>query len=142
MESMNVWTSIVVPLFIATIPSLLGVVTVIIQLNADKKKRHEEREEYSKLQAEENAANQAEVTKVLVNAIQQQNETEDEALRCILRTHILNLYSRHSQEHNYSLTLEESENLHKLFSAYTALGGNSFASNLYNIMNNWKIVED
>lgn len=67
------------------------------------------------------------------------NKKASDGEKCLLRSEILSTYYKglDKQElHQY-----EAENLHKLYDAYKALGGNSFVDIIYNEMLEWKIVK-
>ena len=118
-------------IFVAAIPAFISLWQVKIQLKESEKKAESERE-----------ANQKELIDKLIITMQERNKTQDEALRCLLRTQLLNMYFKHAKQNNPVLTQWESENMHKIFEAYSQLDGNSFAEDVFNKMNGWNIVQN
>lgn len=128
---MEWFTLVIVPLMVALVPSILAYLGLRAQIRADIRKDKSEREVAD--QAKQDA---------LLKAIKDRNEQEDESLRCLLRTQILNTYFKHIEKENRTLNQWESENLHQLYSAYTGLGGNSFIKDLYARMNQWDVIKN
>ena len=62
-----------------------------------------------------------------------------EGQKCLLRSQITAIYYRHVDEPEPELREFERKNLDELFAAYSALGGNSFVTDLYEIMRTWRI---
>ncbi len=64
-----------------------------------------------------------------------------EGLRSLLRSDIMAIYYRHCDEEEPTLREYERKTLDALFDAYTAQGGNSFVSDLYNDqMRHWHVT--
>lgn len=61
-----------------------------------------------------------------------------EGQRCLLRSEILRLYYRHHEEKQ--LREFEFRNLEQCYSAYKALGGNSFVDHVHREMQDWDII--
>ena len=75
---------VVVPIIIAVIPCVIAYLGTRAQLKADLQK--------TKLQLDEqNEENQ----KQILDAISKRNVLQDEALKCLIRTEILNSYFKH-----------------------------------------------
>lgn len=68
-----------------------------------------------------------------------EKEATKEALKCLIRSHIVSIYYKHLNQcelHQY-----EYENLSLLYKQYKALGGNSFIDKIYDeITENWTII--
>lgn len=116
--------NVVVPVLIATIPALIGFFGIMAQLRANKK---EQKEQLNKSIDE------------VIQKLQERNEQEDEVLRCLLRTEILNMYFKHIEKDQKYLVQYEAENLHKMYDAYTGLNGNSFIKDIHRIMTSWEV---
>ena len=58
-------------------------------------------------------------------------------MQCLLRSEILSIY--YNNQDTKILRQYERENLESLYSAYKALGGNSFIQDLYTEMKKWQI---
>ena len=122
---------IVVPVLIAIVPCIITYMGTRLQLKADLQK--------TKLQLDvQNEKNQKEI----LEAISKRNALQDEALKCLLRTEILNTYFKHQDREQYELTQWESENIHKLYASYYSLDGNSFVKDVVDKMNQWDIVKN
>ena len=122
---------VIVPLLIAIIPCVLTYLGTRQQIKADLTK--------NKMQLDaQTAKNHQEV----LSAIKEHNKQQDEALKCLLRTDILNMYFKHKDHKNETLTQWESENLHKLYESYCHLEGNSFVKDIVDRMNSWEIVKN
>lgn len=65
-------------------------------------------------------------------------EALKEGLRSLLRAEIVRIYYRHHDDKK--LREYEYKNLCSCYSAYKALGGNSFIDHIYNEMQEWEIV--
>ena len=52
------------------------------------------------------------------------------------------MYFKHVENENKILTQWEAENLHKMYSAYKNLDGNSFVKDLVYRMNSWDVVKN
>lgn len=61
-----------------------------------------------------------------------------EGIRCQLRTEMLRIY--YHNKDNGTIRQYELENFMKNYSAYKALGGNSFIDDIYKIVITWKVV--
>lgn len=68
------------------------------------------------------------------------NQTIAEGHLCLLRNAITATYYKHNNEDTPTLREYERKNLDKLYDAYTAAGGNSFVSDIYSTMREWKVV--
>lgn len=62
----------------------------------------------------------------------------DEGIKCLLRSQMLSIYY-HSYEAK-TIRQHERENFDMLYSAYEALGGNSFIHDIYDEVREWKIT--
>ena len=62
-----------------------------------------------------------------------------EGQKCLLRSQITAIYYRHVDDAEPELREYERKNLDDLCAAYTALGGNSFVTDLYETMRSWRI---
>ncbi len=60
------------------------------------------------------------------------------AIRCILRTEMLRIYYRHSDDGK--IRQYEYENFVKLYGAYKALRGNSFIDKIYKEIQTWEVI--
>ena len=121
---MEIFKSIIVPILIAAIPALIGFFSVVAQLKANNRQQKKQQED---------------LYNDVIKEIKQRNEEEDEVLRCLLRTDILNMYFKHIERDQKYLIQYESENLHKMFDAYVNLGGNSFIQDIYDTMVSWEV---
>ena len=122
---------IVVPILIAIVPCVLTYLGTRAQIKADLQK--------TKIQLDEqNEENQ----KQILDAIAKRNVLQDEALKCLIRTEILNSYFKHQDKEKYQLTQWESENLHKLYESYQSLEGNSFVKDVVDRMSQWEIIKN
>ena len=64
-----------------------------------------------------------------------------EGQKCLLRSDIMAIYYKHCDDDEPTLREYERKTLDALFDAYTAQGGNSFISDLYNNeMRHWHIT--
>ena len=64
-----------------------------------------------------------------------------EGLKSLLRSDIMSIYYKHCDEEEPTLREYERKTLDALFEAYSAQGGNSFVSDLYNDqMRHWRVV--
>ena len=61
-----------------------------------------------------------------------------EGLRCQLRTDMLQVYYHHKDEKR--IRQYEKENFEHNYSAYTALGGNSFIGDIHEEVRTWEVV--
>lgn len=67
--------------------------------------------------------------------------TVAEGMKSLLRKDIMDIYYLHCDEEEPTLREYERKNLDALFAAYTAHGGNSFVSDLYNDeMRHWHVT--
>lgn len=62
----------------------------------------------------------------------------EEAQKCMLRQEILSAYYNGKDSHE--IRQYERENLDKIYAAYTSMGGNSFASDIYSEMRTWEVI--
>jgi len=62
-----------------------------------------------------------------------------EGQKCLLRSQITAIYYKHVDDAEPELREYERKNLDDLCAAYTALGGNSFVTDLYETMRSWRI---
>lgn len=60
-----------------------------------------------------------------------------ESQKCLLRSEILRTYYRHQEQ--AALRQYEYENMHHHYTAYKALGGNSFVDHIYAEMEKWDV---
>lgn len=66
-------------------------------------------------------------------------KAEKDALRCLIRSHIVSIYYKHLAA--CEIKQYEFENLALLYKQYKVLGGNSFVDKIYNeIVEDWTIV--
>lgn len=65
-------------------------------------------------------------------------DVQDEAIRCLLRRDILDIYFKHQDDE--TLTQVEAEFISQTYQSYKKLGGNSFVDRLVAEMRTWKIV--
>ena len=128
---MEWFTNIIVPILVSLIPAagvLIGTLAgVKAQIRISEEKAEKQRIKIEKDQIERDEARQ---------------KRQEEVLRCLLRTELLNMYFKHIEYDRKELTQWESENMHKMFESYSALDGNSFVSDLYKIMNSWPVVKN
>ena len=61
-----------------------------------------------------------------------------DGIRCQLRSEMLRMYYNHKDEGK--IRQYEAENFEHNYAAYTALGGNSFISNVHEEVSSWEIV--
>ena len=61
-----------------------------------------------------------------------------EGQRCLLRSEIVRIYYRHKEDEQ--LKEYEYRNLDQCYTAYKALGGNSFIDHIYAEMQEWEII--
>lgn len=86
------------------------------------------------------------LTKLVQKQVEQNEEINSElkkqslALQCTIRNSILVIYN--SRMKAGYITLYEKENLAKLYSNYTSLGGNSFVHNCYDELNELPVKND
>lgn len=60
-----------------------------------------------------------------------------EGQKCLLRSEMLKIYYEHKDEE--SIRQHTRENMDFLYTAYKALGGNSFIDDIYNEVREWEI---
>lgn len=72
-----------------------------------------------------------------VKATIARSRAREEGIRCLLRTEMLRTYYRHKDDGK--IRQYEMENFEHNFSAYTALGGNSFIGNLHEEVVTWEV---
>ena len=128
---MEWFTNVIVPILSSLIPALgvlIGTLAgVKVQLRQNENKAQEQRE---KIEQER-----------ILRDNERQNRQE-EVLRCLLRTELLNMYFKHIEHNNETLTQWEAENMNKLADSYFGLDGNSFVKPLIETMRKWKIVKN
>ncbi len=61
-----------------------------------------------------------------------------EGVKCQLRSDMLSIYYRHSE--NKTIRQFEYENFLMLYNAYKALGGNSFIDKIYSELQSWEVI--
>lgn len=123
----NVWVPLIIALFTATATLVGTLAGVRAQLKINERKAEEDRRRLE----EERERKEAE-----------RQEKQEEALKSILRTELLRIYFRRIEKGQRFLTQWESENVHRMYASYTALGGNSFVADLVNRMNEWDVVQN
>ena len=123
----NVWVPLIIALFTATATLVGTLAGVRAQLKINEKKAEEDRRRLEHAREQKEAERQ---------------EKQEEALKSILRTELLRIYFRRIEKGQRFLTQWESENVHRMYASYTALGGNSFVTDLVNRMNEWDVVQN
>ena len=139
---MDWFTQVIVPLVVGITPALLVYFGTRAQIKADLIKNQKELDKKSEENKKELDKKTAENQKEILDAIYSRNRQQDEALKSLLRSDILRLYFKHTDHKDPTLTQWESENLHKLYDSYCALGGNSFVKDVVDRMNGWEIVRN
>ena len=128
---MEWFTNVIVPVLISLIPAaglLIGTLAGIkAQLKETEKKAEEHRNE---IEAQREAKDDA------------RQKRQEEALKSLLRNELLNMYFKHIDRDNRTLTQWESENMHELADAYEALKGNTFVRPLVEKMSSWEVVKN
>lgn len=128
---MEWFSNIIVPVLIAIVPAVLTLIGTLAgvkaQLRASERKAEEDRQ---RLEDERERKEE------------QRQEKQEEALKSILRTELLRIYFHRVEKGQKFLTQWESENVHRMYASYTALGGNSFVTDLVNRMNEWDVVQN
>lgn len=66
------------------------------------------------------------------------NETQNEAIKCLLRANIVNQYYVYKQIGKIPFYVKES--LHKEFEAYKGLNGNSFVEDIMKEIDTWEVI--
>ena len=66
------------------------------------------------------------------------NRSDNEAIKCLLRTHILNTYLKYKE--GKKIPRFERQNMDYLYEAYVARKGNSFVKDIYEEIRDWEIV--
>lgn len=128
---MEWFTNVIVPILSSLIPALgvlIGTLAgVKVQLRQNENKAQEQREKIEEAR--------------ILRDNERQNRQE-EVLRCLLRSELLNMYFKHIDRNNETLTQWEAENMNKLADSYFGLDGNSFVKPLVETMRKWKIVKN
>ena len=128
---MEWFTNVIVPILSSLIPALgvlIGTLAgVKVQLRQNENKAQEQREKIEEAR--------------ILRDNERQNRQE-EVLRCLLRSELLNMYFKHIDRNNKTLTQWEAENMNKLADSYFGLDGNSFVKPLVETMRKWKIVKN
>ena len=126
------WISeFLIPVLVASIPATIALIGTLAGVRAQLKQSEDNAEKSrQKIEAERKREDE----------IRQQRQ--EEVLRCLLRTALLNMYFKHVEKQNFKLSQWEAENMHKMFASYRALDGNSFVIDLVNRMNAWEIVQN
>ena len=128
---MEWFTNVIVPILSSLIPALgvlIGTLAgVKVQLRQNENKAQEQREKIEEAR--------------ILRDNERQNRQE-EVLRCLLRSELLNMYFKHIERNNETLTQWEAENMNKLADSYFGLDGNSFVKPLVETMRKWKIVKN
>lgn len=128
---MEWFTDVIVPILISLIPAagmLIGTLAgVKVQLKTNELKAQEQREQIEKARIERD---------------EERQKRQEEVLRCLLRTELLNMYFKHIERGEKHLTQWEAENIHKMYASYADLDGNSFVKDLYDRMNSWEVVKN
>ena len=128
---MEWFTEVIVPILLSLIPAigmLIGTLAgVRAQLKVNENKAQQQREQIEKARIERDEARQ---------------KRQEEVLRCLLRTELLNMYFKHIERGEKHLTQWESENMHKMYTSYVELDGNTFVKDLYDRMNSWEVVKN
>lgn len=128
---MEWFTNVIVPILSSLIPALgvlIGTLAgVKVQLRQNENKAQEQREKIEEAR--------------ILRDNERQNRQE-EVLRCLLRSELLNMYFKHIDHNNETLTQWEAENMNKLADSYFGLDGNSFVKPLVETMRKWKIVKN
>ena len=66
-------------------------------------------------------------------------KAESEALKCLIRSHMTNIYYRHAA--TCEIRQYEFENFSLLYKEYKVLGGNSFVDKIYEeVVEHWTII--
>lgn len=73
-----------------------------------------------------------------IKQYKQKDETQGEAIKCLLRANIVNQYYVYKQIGEIPFYVKES--LHKEFEAYKGLNGNSFVEDIMKEIDTWKVV--
>lgn len=73
-----------------------------------------------------------------IKGYKQKDETQGEAIKCLLRANIVNQYYVYKKMGEIPFYVKES--LHKEFEAYKGLKGNSFVEEIMNEIDTWKVV--
>ena len=128
---MEWWTNVWVPLIIALLTAAATLIGTLAGVRAQLKINEKKAEEDRRRLEEERERKETE-----------RQEKQEEALKSILRTELLRIYFRRAEKGQKFLTQWESENVHRMYASYTALGGNSFVRDLVNKMNEWEVVQN
>lgn len=128
---MEWFSNIIVPVLIAIVPAMLTLVGTLAGVKAQLKTSERKAEEDRRKLEDERERKE-----------EQRQEKQEEALKSILRTELLRIYFRRVEKGQKFLTQWESENVHRMYASYTALGGNSFVRDLVNKMNEWEVVQN
>jgi hypothetical protein len=112
--------NILLPILLALIPSAATLIGTLAGVHVQIKK----------LESDRKSADEA------------RQARQEEVLKCLLRTALLNMYFKHIEKQNFKLTQWEAENMHKMFTSYRALEGNSFVVDLVTRMNSWDVVQN
>ena len=67
------------------------------------------------------------------------NKSDNEAIKCLLRTHILNAYLRYKDDKK--IPRYERQNIDLLYEAYEIRKGNSFIRDIYEEIRDWEITQ-
>lgn len=72
------------------------------------------------------------------NKQESQEATEHESVKCLLRSEIVRIYYANRSRH--ALHSFEYENVSMLYTAYKAMGGNSFVDRIWDEIQEWEII--
>ena len=70
--------------------------------------------------------------------IENQEATEHESVKCLLRSEIVRIY--YANRNRRALHSFEYENVAMLYTAYKAMGGNSFVDRIWDDIQGWEII--
>lgn len=128
---MEWFTNVIVPLLIAIVPAVIALTGTLIGVKTQLKQSEKSAEKHR---------NEIEAQRELKD--EERQRKQEEVLRCLLRTELLNMYFKHIDRDNRELTQWESENMHKMADAYAGLDGNSFVKPLVEKMTSWDVVKN